>query len=359
MSETHLFWFIIYILFLANASSIYCVKINRDGSSELKYLYFFLIVFLFLMFKPLIPDTDAFRYVELYDAIRFSGVTPDYLEKSEFGFLILNQLFATMDIDSNIFFSLLVAFQLLLIVTSAKVVKKELALFVFFLIILNYFAWSQQGIRQAVAISIFFYSLKFIVSKNIIKYTIAILLASLFHITVILLWPLYFIYKIKFNVKTIFTIYTMSLFSVFFINSSAVLGYFLSLSNFEVLSAYEHSRILEVDEERTSSGIGVAVRMLIGYFVIFKFNKMVKYEGSYEIYFYLYLLGQVAINVFYGVEGVARVGLYFLPVYALVMARCIMLSHNKLEKTIAFFVCILSLVIYLKVIIVEIKKFPI
>lgn len=63
--------------------------------------------------------------------------------------------------------------------------------------------FSMNGIRQAIAISLFYYSLKYIDEKNLKKYLMLNVLGVINHESAILFIPLYFILgkKIKFKVK--------------------------------------------------------------------------------------------------------------------------------------------------------------
>lgn len=61
--------------------------------------------------------------------------------------------------------------------------------------IFNFYTIS--AVRQMTAVAIFFWSTKFIVETKFFKYTLALILASLFHYTAILLIPIYFVVKKK------------------------------------------------------------------------------------------------------------------------------------------------------------------
>src|SRR5690606_22473386 len=68
-----------------------------------------------------------------------------------------------------------------------------LPLFLFFMFATEYFFWGMNGVRQFIAMGIWLFSIKFIVSRNIKKYLFLILFASIFHKSVLLLIFIYFI----------------------------------------------------------------------------------------------------------------------------------------------------------------------
>ncbi|MEM5532999.1 EpsG family protein [Pseudoalteromonas arctica] len=67
-----------------------------------------------------------------------------------------------------------------------------LSVVIFFLFPIFYLA-SFNGVRQFIAVSIFLYSLKFILDKKVFAYITLICIGALFHKTILLMLPLYFI----------------------------------------------------------------------------------------------------------------------------------------------------------------------
>ncbi|HBC3604841.1 TPA: EpsG family protein [Vibrio parahaemolyticus] len=83
---------------------------------------------------------------------------------------------------------------------------------IFFLFPIFYLA-SFNGVRQFIAISIFLYSIRFILEKKLTSYCIIIVVGSFFHKTILLMLPLYFILNKRLGVKK--TILTSILFVSF------------------------------------------------------------------------------------------------------------------------------------------------
>lgn len=79
----------------------------------------------------------------------------------------------------------------------------------------TFFFFSMNGIRQAIAISIFYYSLKYIKEKKFNKYLFINVIGVLFHTSAITFIPLYFILQKKIKFKYIIII-SMFLFGNFF-----------------------------------------------------------------------------------------------------------------------------------------------
>ena len=75
-----------------------------------------------------------------------------------------------------------------------------------------------SGVRQTIAISIFLVAYNFAANKKLIIYTLLVYLASLFHTSVLMIYPIYFLINIKFRRETIFLYIAILLLSLLFIN---------------------------------------------------------------------------------------------------------------------------------------------
>lgn len=344
---------------------IFRVKIFSNDYNLVKTNYiicfsFFIIMFLFSFSKPVLIDTDAYRYTELYNNIRINGFIPTYLEVTEFGYLKLNQAFSYANVDHKVFFSLISSFQLLIYVFFIKKLKLEIKLtswFFFFLFTLGYYNWSLNGIRQALAIVIFTYSIRYIINKSFIKYLACLVFASLFHKTVIIMLPLYFIRNLRFSQFGLIIIYTISVLSIFiFSGSTNALQNIISVLNIDDLNVYLNSDILNVDDERTSSGLGVVIRVLFGFIIINNSIAIINYTKS-NIFFNLYFISQVLLNVFYGVEAISRFTTYFTPINAFILASFVCVSSTRIQKLCALIIVIVQSIIYLKLSAAHINNF--
>lgn len=71
-------------------------------------------------------------------------------------------------------------------------------------VLAGFYMESMNIVRQSIAISIFIYSYKYIYDKNLKKYIISIIIASLFHESAIILLPIYFICNMKLTKRKLF-----------------------------------------------------------------------------------------------------------------------------------------------------------
>lgn len=80
--------------------------------------------------------------------------------------------------------------------------------------------FSFNGVRQALSIAIFFCAIKYIHSRQLLKYALMILLAASMHFSAILLFSFYWIYNIKITPKKAFVIIAVSTALLPLINAS-------------------------------------------------------------------------------------------------------------------------------------------
>ncbi|WP_425609801.1 EpsG family protein, partial [Vibrio splendidus] len=75
-----------------------------------------------------------------------------------------------------------------------------LAIYLFFTVSIFYFA-SFNLVRQFTAVAIFLFSVRYIIERRMFKYILMILFSSSFHISALLMLPLYFVMNKNYNLK--------------------------------------------------------------------------------------------------------------------------------------------------------------
>lgn len=159
--------------------------------------------------------TDFKTYVYFINLIKDGHDT--YMEPG-FEILIKFLIGSGFEVQSVFFISSLITltFFYLFIIKHSKLYT--LSVVIFFLFPIFYLA-SFNGVRQFIAIGFFLYSLRFILDRKILSYGLFILLGALFHKTILLMLPLYFLLDKKLNLrKTI-------LVSIFYVSVVSFLPY--------------------------------------------------------------------------------------------------------------------------------------
>lgn len=174
-----------------------------DGQKYTKALYIFLFfVFWFTAGLRFETGIDYNAYYEVYQesySLKQALLNDKFSEISvEPGYLLLNSVFRSIGTEINImFFFISLITSLLLFNSFEKYIDKYkfLALLAYFSFV--YFTLDMSGIRQAIAVNIFLYSLRFIQEKKIYKYLACVILASFFHASALIGLVLYWVFNKK------------------------------------------------------------------------------------------------------------------------------------------------------------------
>ncbi len=197
--------------------------INKEKIYKNRPLYIFLWIIIFL----LLTITAAIRYKV--------GTDYSYTYQKIYYQYINNYSNIRMDIAMKFLYKLIIFlnlhYQWIFVITSIiinfiiikaiiKLSENSMISLIIFLAGGFYF-FAMNGIRQAIAISLFYYSLIYLKQKNVKKYFIANLIGFLFHSSAIIFFPLYFFLDKKIKKKYLL------LFSILFILTSSFLTPYL------------------------------------------------------------------------------------------------------------------------------------
>ncbi|WP_195932060.1 EpsG family protein [Turicibacter sanguinis] len=233
--------------------SLFCKK-NRG----LICILFGMIFILISGFRNISVGSDLNTYYFRYKLISSSSWNSliDFHEAwgFEYGFLILNKLLGFISTSPYFYIFITSAFILLsFIIFIYK--YSEMPYYSFFVFIgLNLFGTSMNLIRLYIACAIILFSIKYIYSKEAIKYFFVVFLASLFHSSALVMIIFYPLCQLKENTK--FYIYSIMIFILSYIFGSKIIEILLKLG-----SSYYY--------ERYSSNLGNGDGEVVLLFFIF------------------------------------------------------------------------------------------
>lgn len=164
-----------------------------------KNLWIFIIIFTLICAFRGRTGVDTLSYVYSFKEGFLGGNTK--MVNGEWGFYYLCEFFAKNNIHFSFGLGICGFVQIFFIVKGILPYKSLLCYFPIVLFGGPLFLGLTNAVRQMMAAAIFFYAIKFIVNKKIIYYCISIFAASLFHHSVLMLLPLYFIPK-SFNISS-------------------------------------------------------------------------------------------------------------------------------------------------------------
>lgn len=179
-------------------SAIYQSIYKKRGFIELNFpskIFWYLLIIAPPVFISTIRygvGTDYFNYISQFQIIKNSPLNTISWDEP-LSFLLYK--FSYWLFNSEIGFFFLSAFIIhLFVVMGIDFFKRDLsmplALFAYYIMIFNF---GLNGIRQSIAMSIVFFSFRYLIKKNFIKYLIFIFIATLFHKTAIICLIFYLI----------------------------------------------------------------------------------------------------------------------------------------------------------------------
>lgn len=167
---------------------------DKIVNNKRKYRWFFLIwapisLICISGFRYMV-GTDYFEYQEIYTAF---GGKPLEGFGPEVGFDILSKILYKISQNPQFFFfitSIIINVCIIIFLTRHS---KNLTLSLYFYLTMGIYYGTMNGLRQYIASMVMALAFKHIINPNFKKYLIYVLIASLFHTTVFVMVPIYFI----------------------------------------------------------------------------------------------------------------------------------------------------------------------
>jgi len=95
---------------------------------------------------------------------------------------------------------------------------------------------------------------------------------------------------------------------------------------------YLEAQQFTYNEERTSSGLGVVLRIVTAFYILYASKNVLRKQPKLTIYFLLFFIASILSNVFFSIEIIGRVLNYFNICFAIVIASSVYYSTKKYEK---------------------------
>ena len=195
---------ITYVIAYLGANS----KYNSPVLSRVSKLLIFAVLVIVSGFRSEYSIGDTSAYAHSYRLLASNPEIDIRSRDAGFGLLML-ALLKISDNPQILIFTTAFITNLFIVLTLYKYAKPfELGIFLYFGTVLYYV--SMNGIRQSMAGAICFWAVKFILKRDGLKYFLAILVASTFHQSALLLLPVYFLAGKKAWSKTFWAIVGIS-----------------------------------------------------------------------------------------------------------------------------------------------------
>ena len=172
-------------------------------------------------------------------------------------------------------------------------------------------------VRQFAATGVFFYSLRFIQQQKIIPFSLCILVATCFHLSSLVLFPLYFVLDKKFSKRVLFLVVLSGI--LIFPVLQQILSYSMIFD--DRFSLYFDS------SESMGSSTMIILYNVIGILIIIKQKEFTSVQDriAFNLFFLLILFSDASLITFY----YYRFSIYFLPVFCYIFPKVITLYTSR------------------------------
>ena len=337
---------IIYLaLFLfISLSSLMELKYNKLSSPL--FIFNILIIYFFTVFRYGV-GADYFQYEELFkQALPINKISISYFKDNvhdiEYGYLFFESVIKYFT-DEYLVFLVFYVFAMFLFLYKAinnTGLYRNIQLLIFYSFIFLEYIFNAH--RQGMAICIIYYAITLIHEDKLFRYTLLVILASLFHKIAIILIPLYFFIRKEFKVSVLFYIVVIALFISYFDLIGIVIKW--CNENFSNVAAFRrmfHYYFNKHDANLKMSAIPYMQRAIM-LFILFLFYKRIPYTYSNLLVLYVSLFF-IFSNVGVLANRVSGILLVSYAIFFSVLICNLKLKGNRLIIILSIFFFSLSI----------------
>ena len=159
----------------------------------------FIILFIILIIRE--PISDMQNYLSYLSFLRKANYEQFLNFNLEFMYKLLNVVIAKIWFNERFFICVIDTITTLEVYFFIKKYSKNYLITILLFVAIGTYYMQFFILRQAIAVAILLYSIRYIKSKRIFKFTLCVLIATLFHKTSLVFLLAYFVCNIKFNLK--------------------------------------------------------------------------------------------------------------------------------------------------------------
>lgn len=317
---------------------LFCSRIVNEKKK--KYVLILLSFMSIFIVSALRVDvgTDYRSYVDWFDNV--TEISFGYTN-----FLFNNIIFIIKVFSKNSQWLFVISSLMILGLVFLSVIeqKNEYDMSLYLFIVLGFYFATMNGIRQWLAISLFMYSYKFIIKKDFLRYSVCIIIASLFHISAITLLPFYFIINFIVNDKWKIIISCIFVILFNFINFNYLLEKILFVFAPSFYARYISSGV------NLSLNVGSPLPILLSggmlaYYMLFnnKYKKNMNvelYERHKHLCFIILLFAIInTVNNLF-----SRYAAYFIPMIIFILPDFYLIIPGKWKKIVKISIFIIGI----------------
>jgi hypothetical protein len=303
--------------------------------SKIGYLSVFLIIFVVIGLRYNV-GSDYYSYISIYNDIANLGILSSRLTfRTEPLYALLNYIiYILFDNHLFVFLSTGLIIVSLYFISVQRYLKKThypVALFVF---LTGFYFGFFTYIRLSIAAMIIMYGYKFLLDKKVFKWIMIVLIATGFHYTAIVMLPIYFFVKKRFN-KTIFNyIFISGIFMIILLFPTLIN---LLLYNTKYFSYFEGESFGNI-----TGGINqIILHLPVFLFIMYSSKRILRYHENLSEIYKVFVYGSFIMPLVLYLGILDRMLIYFF-LSQVILVPIALSSSPKRERLLIIF----SIVLY-------------
>jgi hypothetical protein len=328
-----MFYYLIFISIIICSFYIYFI----DRTLETKVYKFFLFTLFFISAFRYQTGNDWYTYELIFkNSLDIKYLITDFsyymdtMNNIEIGYRILNSIIKSLSGNLQVIFLITSVFSFYALNEFIKKNSsyKLLSLLIYYSIFFMNF--NMSIIRQGIAFSLFLLAFDSLLKRKLIKYLSFILLAALFHISSLILVPVYFIYHFKYSRLLYCLLIGLAIFL-------RILNVKLMLNIGTILQDFLGRDILLYISPEYQVGIfsfGNLERMIVFLIILFLGKNILKKRENISVLFSLYIIYIMLNFLLYESEIVlSRIRFFFQIPYIIILPLFIEAVRENLTKS--------------------------
>lgn len=286
---------------------------------------FFVLLFIVSAFRDGM-GTDYKNYQLLFYDYLNSGDA--VIQRLEPGFKLIFEVVSFFSYDSRLFFVITSFLILFFYFFGFLKYSRSVLLSIFLFVTLYYYFNSLNTVRQFVAMALIFcFSTRYLAERNLLKYLISVVFASLFHLSALIMLPAYWLCK-KMSFRAVILLFIFL--PIFFLSYDLIANIvFKIIPSYQVYSDYEIGS--------SSAFIVIQIVFFIFIFIAYKHNK--NWTNVELLSFNLSLISLFLYILSYKNAIFLRVATYF-GMYFMILVPAVLNEFKKnSNKAIFYIVC--------------------
>lgn len=287
--------------------------------------------------------TDFFNYMRSVNSVGEISLK-EYVESNlifELGHFLVRKIAFTFD-NYSLLLSIYSTMTIMIIYLAIKQHRNKVSIGVsLFLFLCIYYPFSLNIMPQFVAVSIIALSFKYVFKRNLIKFSVMVLAASLFHTTALIALPVYFLWDKKSEDMTsrwkVFVSIILSLIIAF--NYQGLLE---SMSSIDLFDQYGMYAI----ENQRGQNRDIFLKLLLFGAVFLLRKPLIKHDKRNKLYILLILFNLILAITGFSSPWVKRAGLYFEVVQIFLLPSLIQLFFSRKDRMVVGLVVIVYAISY-------------